>query len=212
MNQVCEVEHIHKSFKEKHVLKDITFTVEQGEMVGIKGKSGCGKSTLLNIIGMFEQPDEGKVCLFGEDLPKFGSKKSVALMREKVLYLFQNYALVDEKSIDYNLEIPMIDSKLSKQEKKKAKIEALKKVGLEVDLSKKVYQLSGGEQQRVAIARAFLRDFDLILADEPTGSLDWDNKRDVISLLHNFQKQGKTILIVSHDDDVMEACNRVISL
>ena len=133
-------------------------------------------------------------------------------MREKILYLFQNYALVDDQSIAYNLSIPMFNQKGSKTNIKDRQTEALLKVGLNVPLNRKIYQLSGGEQQRVSIARGFLRDFDIVLADEPTGSLDAVNRDAVIELLRSFVDMGKTVIIVTHDPVVAEQADRIISL
>lgn len=212
METICRMEHIKKTFGEKTVLDDFSMEVHKGEFVCITGPSGSGKSTILNMIGMFERPDAGSIELFQKELPALTSREGKHLMRNKLLYLFQNYALVDQKSIEYNLEIPMLYRKDSKEEKKKAKLKALEQVGLSLPLEKKIYQLSGGEQQRVAIARGFLKEFELILADEPTGSLDAANRDMVMSILKQFNEQGKTIILVSHDEQIIESCSRVIRL
>lgn len=212
METICRMEHISKSFQDKMVLNDFSMEIKRGEFVCIAGPSGSGKSTILNLIGMFERPDAGQIELFQKPLPTLTSRQGKVLMREKLLYLFQNFALVEDKSIEYNLEIPMLHTRGSKEEKRQAKLAALEKVGLSLPLEKKIYQLSGGEQQRVAIARGFLKEFQLVLADEPTGSLDAVNRDMVIDILKKFNKDGKTVVLVSHDEDIINNCSRVIRL
>ncbi len=181
-------------------------------MICVKGASGSGKSTLLNLIGMFDTPDSGKIELFRKTSPQINSKEGRFLMREKIFYCFQNFALVDNESIKYNLSIPLMNRNISKKEKELRINKALQKVGLEKNLNEKIYCLSGGEQQRVAIARAFLKNYELVLADEPTGSLDSNNRDIVMDILTDFHKMGKTIVIVSHDQAVINRCNRVVEI
>ncbi|WP_026505541.1 ABC transporter ATP-binding protein [Butyrivibrio sp. NC3005] len=209
---VVEFRNVTKSYGSNTLFDNFNMTVTSGEMICIAGGSGSGKSTILNLIGMFDKPDRGEIYLFGKKIPKINSKEGREVLRTKLLYIFQNFALLGDKTIDYNLDIPLLNSKLSSKDKAKMKQDAIKKVGLEKSLKTKVYQLSGGEQQRIALARGYLKDFDLILADEPTGSLDATNRDLVISMLRNFNKNGKTVIIVSHDPIVMRACDRVITL
>ena len=212
METVCKLEKVKKSFQDKIVFDNFSMEIKKGEFVCLAGPSGSGKSTILNLIGMFEQPDSGNIELFGEKLPKMTSRKGKEIMRDRIFYIFQNFALIDDKSIDYNLNIPLIYSFKSAEEKNKEKKKALEAVGLNLPLNKKIYQLSGGEQQRVAIARAFLRKFDVILADEPTGSLDSGNKKLIMNILKKFNDEGKTIIMVSHDEDIINNCSKVIRL
>ena len=212
METVCNLKNVKKSFQDKIVFDDFSMEVKRGEFVCLAGPSGSGKSTILNLIGMFEQPDSGNIELFGEELPKMTSRKGKRIMRERIFYIFQNFALIDDKSIGYNLSIPLIYSSKSKEEKNKEMKRALESVGLNLQLNKKIYQLSGGEQQRVAIARAFLREFDIILADEPTGSLDAGNKKLIMNILKKFNDDGKTIIMVSHDEDIINNCSKVVRL
>ncbi len=209
---VVEFRNVTKSYGSNTLFDNFNMTVTSGEMICIAGGSGSGKSTILNLIGMFDKPDRGEIYLFGKKIPKINSKEGREVLRTKLLYIFQNFALLGDKTIDYNLDIPLLNSKLSSKDKAKMKQDAIKKVGLEKSLKTKVYQLSGGEQQRIALARGYLKDFDLILADEPTGSLDATNRDLVISMLRDFNKNGKTVIIVSHDPIVMRACDRVITL
>ena len=212
MNNILEISNLTKCFEHNTIFSNFSMEVHEGEMLCVTGPSGCGKSTLLNMIGMLELPDSGTIKLFDKPLPKINSNAGKKLLRKKILYLFQNYALVDDQTIAYNLSIPMFNQKGSKTNIKDRQTEALLKVGLNVPLNRKIYQLSGGEQQRVSIARGFLRDFDIVLADEPTGSLDAVNRDAVIELLRSFVDMGKTVIIVTHDPVVAEQADRIISL
>lgn len=212
MNNICELIDVNKSYADHVVLDKVNLSICEGEMVAITGKSGSGKTSLLNIVGLLEKPDGGEVKLFAEKIPRIGSAKANKLLRTRLSYLFQNYALIDNATVDYNLEIPLIYANKSKREKQELKIEALRKVGLSVSLKQKVYELSGGEQQRVAIARIILKPCDLILADEPTGSLDFDNRNEIMKILRDLNQKGKTIIIVTHEQYVAESCDRIIKL
>jgi putative ABC transport system ATP-binding protein len=212
MKHVCELINVRKSYADHVVLDNFNMTVYEGEMVAITGKSGSGKSTLLNIIGMLESADRGSIKLFDEEIPRIGSTRANKLLRTCISYLFQNYALIDNATVDYNLEIPLLYSKKTKKEKQEMKREALEKVGLNIPLRKKIHELSGGEQQRVAIARILLKPCDLILADEPTGSLDSDNRNGIMRILQGLNNEKKTIIIVTHDSYVAKFCNRMIEL
>lgn len=212
MEIVCKLENVQKKFQDKTVFDDFSMEIEKGDFVCLAGPSGSGKSTVLNLIGMFEEPDRGNIELFGEPLPKMASRRGRAIMRDAVFYIFQNYALVDDRSISYNLSIPLLYSGKSRREKQKEMQKALAAVGLSLPLDRKICQLSGGEQQRVAIARAFLRKFELILADEPTGSLDAGNRRLIMDILRRFHQEGKTVIMVSHDEEIIKSCPKVVRL
>ncbi|EGK12634.1 ABC transporter ATP-binding protein [Kroppenstedtia eburnea] len=209
---ICQLEQVTKGYAGHVVLNQISLTVDEGEMVAITGRSGSGKTTLLNIMGMLENPDEGTVRLFGEERPRIHSRKANRILRTRLSYLFQNYALIDHATVNENLEIPLIYAKKTKKEKQALKTEALKKVGLNISLKQKIHELSGGEQQRVAIARILLKPCDLILADEPTGLLDADNRGEILRILKDLNQENKTIIIVTHDPVVAEMCDRRISL
>ncbi len=210
---VCELKEVSKSYNSRKIIDSFSFEINQGEMVAITGPSGSGKSTILNMIGLLEKPDAGTINLFGRPAPKINSAKSKLMLRNKIAYLFQNYALVDNETTDYNLNIALEYVKATKTQKREMKIDALSKVGLdETYLKKKIYQLSGGEQQRIAIARIILKPCELILADEPTGSLDAQNRNEIIKILQELNKSGKTIIIVTHDEYVAGQCKRKIEL
>lgn len=201
--------NIKKAYDGKIILDNFSLHIQEGEMVAIKGKSGCGKSTLLNIIGLLEAADKGQVCIDGFRNVKPQSQTAIKLIRYEISYLFQNFALVDEETVLYNLKIAL---RYVKGNKKQKIAEALSSVGLSGMEGKKIYQLSGGEQQRIALARILLKPSKIVLADEPTGSLDSYNRDIVIEMLHKLQKQGKTIVIVTHDMNVAKKCDRIVEL
>ncbi|MCD7708738.1 MAG: ATP-binding cassette domain-containing protein, partial [Clostridiales bacterium] len=194
MGIICSLKNVSKSYGTHRIFENMSLEIEEGEMVCITGKSGSGKSTLLNLIGMFDRADSGEIRLFGEPLPGISSRAGRALMRDRLFYCFQNFALVDGETVGYNLDIPLIGKHFGKKEKTARKLDALSRVGLDKPLDEKIFRLSGGEQQRVAIARAFLRSFDIILADEPTGSLDGENRDRVLDIFSSFNGEGKTVI------------------
>ncbi len=212
MKEAVKIRNLSKSYGGKPIFKQFNLDLDEGDMVAITGPSGTGKSTLLNILGTLEPFDSGTICLFGEELPKVNSRKANEFLRNKISYLFQNFALVDDWTVKQNLEIVFNHQKLNKEEKRRKIEEALKIVGLEGYENNKIYTLSGGEQQRVSIARILLKPGELILADEPTGSLDPQNKELVIKLLKQINSLGKTILIVTHDSEVAESCSKNIQI
>lgn len=202
MSHILTIENLNKSFGDHHVLNDLNLKVEQGSFVVLTGPSGSGKSTFLNIVGLLDQHDSGTISYFGIENPKPFSQAASKLLRNKIGYLFQNFALIESKSVEQNL---MIALEFVKGVDKKARIkEVLEYVGLPGFEHKKISQCSGGEQQRIAIARLMLKPCELILCDEPTGSLDYENRQNIIGLLKQLQADGKTILIVSHDPEVIE--------
>ena len=209
---IVSLKNINKSFKDKVIFKDFSLDVEEGEFLSITGASGMGKTTLLNIIGLLEKPDSGDVFLFDTKNESFGSRKARDLRRHKLSYLFQNFGLVDNETCKFNLDLALEFSDYNREQKREAVSDALAKVGLEGFDNRKVYSLSGGEQQRVALAKILLKSPELILADEPTGSLDADNRDFVLSLLREFNEAGKTIILVTHDVKVDSCAKRHICL
>lgn len=206
---LIELNQIRKAYGNKVILSDFSLNVDKGEFIGIKGESGKGKSTLLNIIGFLEEC-EGKILFDGKCVTSEDTKMVQGLLRNRIGYLFQNFALIDDLSVYENLKLVLYGGK--KQEKRIFVQNALEQVQLKEVIDKKVYQLSGGEQQRVAVARLILQKSDVILADEPTGSLDRKNAQIIMGLLKKFNEDGKTIIMVSHDESLFENCTRVINL
>jgi putative ABC transport system ATP-binding protein len=213
---MLKIEKLHKSYpigdSSLHVLKGIDLLVEKGEMVAIMGSSGSGKSTLLNIIGMLDEADEGNYIL--DDVPiKNLSEKKAAIYRNKFLgFIFQSFNLINYKNALENVALPLYYQGLkrkSRQEKAKFHLE---KVGLLDWASHLPSELSGGQKQRVAIARALASDPKLLLADEPTGALDSTTSYDIMAFLQQLNEEGKTILIVTHEQDIANMCKRIVRL
>ncbi len=202
MNKILHIENLNKFFGDHHVIKNMSLEVNQGSFVVLTGPSGSGKSTFLNIVGLLDKHDSGTITYFGVNNPKPFSKEATKLLQTKIGYLFQNFALIESKTVEQNL---MIALEFVKGINKKERIaEVLEYVDLKGFEKKKISQCSGGEQQRVAVARLMLKPCELILCDEPTGSLDYENRQNIITLLKKLQADGKTILIVSHDPEVIE--------
>ena len=201
MENVISIQGLEKNFCKKTVFSGFSLEIPEGSFTVISGASGSGKSTLLNIIGLLEKKGKGETVHFGQKNIKPFSTKATNLLKDKIGYLFQNYALVDNATVEYNLKLAMEGHDTSKENNRVK--EVLEAVGLAGFEKKKVYQCSGGEQQRVAIARLMLKPCELILADEPTGSLDHENKMKVVDLLKGFQRAGKTVVLVTHDEDLM---------
>ena len=202
---MISVNNICKSFGDKVLFEDFSFTAEPKEFVVITGKSGCGKTTLLNILGGLEAPDSGSVSVDGNDIQSRKFRR--VFYADIVGFLFQNFALVENKTVRQNLEMVM-----KKHRSGVSAEEALKMVGIEDKKDSKVFTLSGGEQQRVALARLIFKRCDLILADEPTGSLDSENEDEVLRILHSFCDLGKTVITVTHSTKIISMEKRVIRL
>lgn len=202
---MIEIKNISKKFDDNTIFSDFNLTIEDGDFIIFSGPSGCGKTTLLNMIGAIEKIDSGEIIVDGMDIKD--KRNHLKYFRTKIGFLFQNFALVDNKTVKENLKFIRKDCKTSLTIE-----EALNIVGLEEKLNKKVYTLSGGEQQRVALARLMLKKCDVILADEPTGSLDKKNAKDVLNILKQLNEQGKTIILVTHDEDIKKQGNRVVNL
>ena len=210
---MISVQNVSKKFGSREILKDLSFDVEENEFVALVGPSGSGKSTLLNMIGLLDNIDSGKILINGKILPKVNSRSAVNYRKNVINYLFQSNALISTSSVKDNLMLAMTFTNFSKEEKEKKIKETLRFVGLENRLDSKVNELSGGEQQRIAIVRAILKPGEIVLADEPTGSLDPDMAQKSFDLIRSLRDQfGKTILIVTHNLDHAKQCDRIVSL
>ena len=204
---MIELRDIQKTFDGHVVLRDYSYQFCEGKSYALIGESGAGKTTLLNIIGKLETAQNGTVEINGIDLRKIKEK---TYFKDFVSYLFQNYGLIENRSIKDNLELAFIGKKLSRKDKVEQMCEALKKVHLQLDLNRKIYSLSGGEAQRVAIAKVMLNDSPIVLADEPTASLDEKNSREIIDLILGLQNEKRIIIIATHDKSVYERLDEVI--
>lgn len=208
-----QIKNISKSFGKKKIIDNFSLDLEKNEVLAIVGKSGSGKSTLLNMIGLLEEYDSGEILLKEKTLPNINSKEATLIRRNEINYVFQTNALVSSKSVKDNLLIAMEYVKKPKEEKDKDIKKILEKLEILDLLDQKINTISGGEAQRVAIARCVLKPGDLILADEPTGSLDPKMSDEVFKLLLSLRDlYDKTIIIVSHDMKLANNCDRIIDI
>ncbi|NGX83349.1 ABC transporter ATP-binding protein [Aequorivita sp. KMM 9714] len=213
---MIEIKNLHKSYhmgkNSLHVLKGINFTVSEGEMVSIMGSSGSGKSTLLNILGILDEADEGTYTLDGT-LIKNLNEKVAARYRNKFLgFIFQSFNLINYKSALDNVAMPLYYQGVKRNIRVEKAMHYLEKVGLADWATHLPNELSGGQKQRVAIARALASDPKVLLADEPTGALDTKTSYEVMELIQGINDEGKTILIVTHEDDIAHMTKRIVNL
>lgn len=212
MNAV-EIMDVTKKYGDRVIFDHINMEIREGEMTALIGPSGCGKSTLLNIIGLLEDFNNGKVRIFGKEIPRINSRKATMLRRNTVNYLFQSSALVGDMTVYQNLMLAMHFVRISQKEKEIRINRMLHEVGLPKMKSAVVNTLSGGEQQRVALARTLLKPGKLILADEPTGALDEKSAEKVFLLLRDLCVQyKKTVIMVTHNMELARKADRVVNL
>ena len=213
---MIEMINIKKEFGKdscKRVLfKDLSFKINDGEMVAIMGKSGCGKTTLLNIIGGLESLSSGEYLFNSNEIYKYNEKQLLKFRRNSVSFVFQNFALINEYTVMDNILLPL---EYKYGNKKCGKIRAnllLEQLDISYLKNRKIDMLSGGEKQRVAVARALITQSNVVLADEPTGALDQECSADLMKLFTDINKMGITVIIVTHDIDVANCCDRIIKL
>ena len=210
---MIEVKNIHKSFGTLEVLKGVDLTVEKGEIVSIIGKSGAGKTTLLQIIGTLDKPDSGSVVIDGVDVFTLKEKELADFRNRHIGFIFQFHQLLPEFNALENVMMPAMIARMPEKEAEQRALQLLTELGMADRLTHKPNQLSGGEKQRVAAARAMMMSPDVILADEPSGSLDESNKKELHKLLMQMREQyGQTIIIVTHDKELAEISDRVIEM
>ena len=208
-----ELNNISKSYGNRKIIDNLSFFIEDKEIVAIVGKSGSGKSTILNMIGLLETYDGGDILLKEKRLPDLNSKEATLLRRNEINYLFQTNALISEKTVRENLLLAMEYIDIKDEEKFEKISEVLDRLDILDTIDQKANTVSGGEAQRVALARCILKPGDLILADEPTGSLDPKMRDKVFSLLLGLRNDyNKTILVVTHDMDIAKKCDRIIDI
>lgn len=210
---MIQLESIAKNFGSLQVLKGISFTIEKGEVVSIVGPSGAGKTTLLQIMGTLDRPDSGQVWLNGTDVSRMKEKELSAFRNREIGFVFQFHQLLPEFTALENVMIPALIQGVSSSTARKSAMEMLDFLGLSSRVSHKPAELSGGEKQRVAVARALVNHPSVILADEPSGSLDTQNKEELHRLFFDLRdKLGQTFVIVTHDEDLASKTDRTIHL
>ena len=210
---MIKVKNIRKSFGVLEVLKGVDLTVERGEIVSIIGKSGAGKTTLLQIIGTLDRPDSGSVVIDGVDVFALKEKELADFRNRHIGFIFQFHQLLPEFNALENVMMPAMIARMSEKEAGQRAVQLLTELGMAERLTHKPNELSGGEKQRVAAARAMMMSPDVILADEPSGSLDESNKKELHKLLLQMREQyGHTIIIVTHDKELAEISDRVIEM
>jgi len=209
---IIRTEHLVKTFKLGdqviHALDDVSLEVDKGEMVAVTGTSGSGKTTLMNIIGCLDRPDSGRYFLTGSDVSKLHKDALAEIRNKKIGFVFQSFSLIPRTSALENVELPLLYA--GNHKAKEAAIDALESVGLGDRMHHDPNQLSGGERQRVAIARALVTKPSILLADEPTGNLDSRTSEEILNIFDSLNREGLTIIVVTHDPDVALRCKRII--
>ena len=217
MSEIIKVENIKRDFlvgsETVHAIRDISFNVTEGEFVTIMGASGSGKSTLLNILGCLDVPTQGDYYLSGVQVRKMGKNERAVLRNRKIGFVFQTYNLLPKTTALGNVELPLFYNKtVNIAQRKEKSVQALHAVGLEDRMYHRSNQMSGGQQQRVAIARALVNDPVIILADEATGNLDTRTSFEILSVFQDLHKKGRTILFVTHNQEITQYGSRNIVL
>ncbi len=213
---ILELVNTYKSYQmgetQVNALKNISLQIKKGDFVSIVGPSGSGKSTLMHIIGLLDQPSSGQVFLKGRETQSLDEKALSRARNHSIGFIFQQFNLLPKTSARENVELPMLYAGLSQKEREKRATAILEKVALGDRLDHHPNQLSGGQQQRVAIARALVNDPEIILADEPTGNLDSRSGVEIVKLIKEINREGKTIVMVTHDQELARRANRVITM
>ena len=212
--EVIRLENIEKIYKtgdeDVVALKNINLTINKGEFVAITGASGSGKSTMMHILGLLDKPTKGKYFLEGEDVSRLNQNKQAEIRNKKIGFIFQQFNLLTKTTVKDNIILPTIYGKINNPEKKTT--ELLKRVGLEERANHLSNQLSGGQIQRVAVARALIMDPAILMADEPTGNLDTKKAKEIMELFQEINKQGATIILITHEADIAKYAKRIIKI
>lgn len=213
---IIELKNIIKEYRNldviTHVLKGITLTIYQGDFVAITGPSGSGKSTLMNILGLLDIPTKGTYILNNENTTGLTEDRLSKIRNREIGFVFQSFNLLPRESALENVMLPAIYAGISRKEREERAKKYLTQLGLEERLNNHPNQLSGGQQQRVAIARALMNDPNIILADEPTGNLDSKSGEDVMHILKELNKEGKTIILITHEHDIAAQAKKIIHI
>ena len=213
---LIEVKNIYKIYNpgenEVRALDGVSLTIDRGEFVAIIGQSGSGKSTLMNMLGLLDVPTSGTYLLDGEDVSHMNDNQLSEIRNKQIGFIFQGFNLISSLTAQANVELPLVYRGMRAEERHRLSLEALEKVGLSHRLTHLPKQMSGGQQQRVAIARAVAARPPIILADEPTGNLDSHSGEDVIKILTELYKEGRTVIIITHDNSIAQRAKRVIKI
>jgi len=197
---------------ETTALNHVNLEIDEGEFIAIMGPSGCGKSTLLNILGMLDTPNSGDYKFLGEDVAKRSERELANVRKQNIGFIFQSFNLIDELSVAENVALPLLYQKIPAKERDECVQQVLERVNIAHRADHRPQQLSGGQQQRVAVARAVVANPKLILADEPTGNLDTTNGEEVLELLGQLNRDGTTIIMVTHDQGHADHAGRVVQM
>ena len=216
---MIEIKNLYKTYNYGkpnafEALKDVSLTINDGEMVAIIGKSGAGKSTLMHILGCIDDFEKGQYIFNGKDISKVNEKKSAAIRNSEIGIVLQEFALMEQYTVLENVIMPLFFTPKSgrRSEKEKRALEILKRLEMDEYAHKKVNKLSGGQKQRVAIARAMINNPSVLLADEPTGALDVKTTNEIMKVFRNLNKNGTTVIIITHDMEVAGMCDRIIEI
>lgn len=216
MEPLIKVEDIHKIYNpgenEVRALDGVSLEIQRGEFVAIVGHSGSGKSTLMNMLGCLDTPTSGHYFLEGKDVSSLSDDQLSEIRNKKIGFIFQGFNLIPNLDAVSNVELPLIYRGLGKQRRRRIAVQALTKVGLGRRLKHRPSELSGGQQQRVAVARAIAAQPPIILADEPTGNLDSRSTVEIMNILKELHKNGRTVIVITHDDDIAAQARRVIRI
>jgi len=216
ITRVIELKGIQKNYRigdsEFAILKGIDLEIEAGEFIALMGPSGSGKSTLMNIVGCLDRPSGGRFILLGQDISQTSDDELARIRRDELGFIFQTFNLIGRISVLKNVEIPLMLSGASREMRRSRAIKLLESVGIAHRSDFSPANISGGERQRVAIARALANDPKIIIADEPTGNLDLKNSDEVMKILSKLNRDGRTIIMVTHNPEITGNCSRVIRL
>lgn len=216
MGALIHIENMKKIYNpgenEVRALDGIDLDIEKGDLVAIVGHSGSGKSTLMNMLGCLDTPTSGKYVLDGQDVASMTDNQLADVRNKEIGFIFQGFNLISNLDAVGNVELPLVYRGVSKNERKQLAMEALKSVGLEDRMKHKPNEMSGGQQQRVAVARAVAAKPPIILADEPTGNLDTKSTQEIMEILQELHRSGRTVIIITHDEEIASQAHRVIRI